>query len=361
MLSAMTPPRVIDCEGRWITPGLIDCHTHLVYAGDRAAEFEMRLARRQLRRDRRAGGGILSTVRARAKPTRKRWCGRHCRASTRCWRKASRPSRSSPAMGWKPPPRSASFAPRAASATSGRSGSDDVPGRPRHTAGIRRDRGSYIDHVIDEMLPAVHAEGLADAVDAFCEGIAFSPARSSGCSKRRASRLAGQAARRTALHPCTAPRWRRRSRAVGRPSRTRRRVRCQGDGEGRHRRGAAARRVLHAARNQGAAGRSVPKASVPMAIATDSNPGTSPLTSLLLTMNMACTLFRLTPEEALPASPVTRPGRLGATATSARSSLASGAISPSGTSSGPPSLSIASASIPCMPASGEASDEPACC
>ena len=57
-------PRVIDCEGRWITPGLIDCHTHLVYAGDRAAEFEMRLAGASYEEIARAGGGILSTVRA---------------------------------------------------------------------------------------------------------------------------------------------------------------------------------------------------------------------------------------------------------------------------------------------------------
>ena len=57
-------PRIVDCEGRWITPGLIDCHTHLVYGGDRAEEFEMRLAGATYEEIARAGGGILSTVRA---------------------------------------------------------------------------------------------------------------------------------------------------------------------------------------------------------------------------------------------------------------------------------------------------------
>ena len=56
--------RVVDCEGRWITPGLIDCHTHLVFAGDRAAEFEARLRGATYEEIARAGGGILSTVRA---------------------------------------------------------------------------------------------------------------------------------------------------------------------------------------------------------------------------------------------------------------------------------------------------------
>ena len=106
---------VIDCGGRWITPGLIDCHTHLVYGGDRAAEFELRLEGASYEQIARAGGGILSTVTAtRNADEDALGRGHPCRAWTRCWPKASRPSRSSPATGWKPPPRSASFAPRAA-------------------------------------------------------------------------------------------------------------------------------------------------------------------------------------------------------------------------------------------------------
>ena len=59
-----TPPEIVDCEGRWITPGLVDCHTHLVFAGDRAREFELRLQGASYEEIARAGGGILSTVRA---------------------------------------------------------------------------------------------------------------------------------------------------------------------------------------------------------------------------------------------------------------------------------------------------------
>ena len=75
---------VIDCEGRWITPGLIDCHTHLVYGGDRAREFEMRLAGASYEEIARAGGGIVSTRRRDARGERRRTCcAAPCRGSTR--------------------------------------------------------------------------------------------------------------------------------------------------------------------------------------------------------------------------------------------------------------------------------------
>ena len=76
--------RVVDCEGRWITPGLIDCHTHLVYGGDRAREFELRLAGASYEEIARAGGGIVSTVArdARSERGRTRRASR-CRGSTR--------------------------------------------------------------------------------------------------------------------------------------------------------------------------------------------------------------------------------------------------------------------------------------
>src|SRR6266478_4467155 len=110
----------IDCAGRWITPGLVDCHTHLVFGGNRAHEFELRLQGASYEEIARAGGGIVSTV-----------------AATRA----------------------ASEAELVASAL------------PPEADG---DKDRYIDLVCQEMLPAVAQAGLADAVDAFMEGIAFS-------------------------------------------------------------------------------------------------------------------------------------------------------------------------------------------
>jgi imidazolonepropionase len=74
---------VIDCEGRWITPGLIDCHTHLVHAGNRAHEFELRLNGATYEEVARAGGGIVSSVKACAPPAKMIWCARPCPASMR--------------------------------------------------------------------------------------------------------------------------------------------------------------------------------------------------------------------------------------------------------------------------------------
>jgi hypothetical protein len=116
----------------------------------------------------------------------------------------------------------------------------------------------------------------------------------------------------------------------------------------RHRRGAAARRVLCSARKAGAADRSLRRHGVPIAIATDSNPGTSPITSLLLTLNMAATLFGLTVEESHRRRDAEAARALGSSATSARSNAANGATSRSGTSNGRPSSSTASGSIRCM-------------
>ena len=96
-----------------------------------------------------------------------------------------------------------------------------------------------------------------------------------------------------------------------------------------------------------------------MAIATDCQPRLLALTSILLTINMACTLFRLTPEEALAGVTRNAARALGRDSDIGTIGLASGAISRSGTSNVPPSLPTASASIPSIPASGEASDEPA--
>jgi imidazolonepropionase len=170
----------IDCEGRWITPGLIDCHTHLVYGGNRAHEFEQRLAGVSYAEIARASGGIVSTVRATRQASEdelpmlalprldalideavttieiKSGYGLDLETERRQLRAARQLGRE-----------------RGVTVSSSFLGAHVVP------AEMADDRGGYIDAICDVMLPAIAAEGLADAVDAFCETVAFSPEETS--------------------------------------------------------------------------------------------------------------------------------------------------------------------------------------
>lgn len=292
---------IFDCVGRLLTPGLIDCHTHLVYAGDRADEFELRLEGASYSEISARGGGIVSTVNA--------------------TRAASHEQLFEQSL-----PRARQLAGEGVTTLEIKSGygldsksetkmlrvaamlGDELDLRVQKTflgahalpleyAGRSDD---YISLVCDEMLPAAHAEGLVDAVDVFIESIAFSVAQGERVFERaqqlglpvkahveQLSDLGGaaMAARHGALsvdhleylgtddvallaqHDCVA-------------------VLLPG-----------AFYVLReqqlpplaALREQGVA----------MALASDANPGSSPLYSLLLTLNMGCTLFRMTPAEAL--------------------------------------------------------------
>jgi imidazolonepropionase len=290
----------IDCAGRWVTPGLIDCHTHLVYGGDRAAEFEMRLQGASYEEIARAGGGILSTVKA----TREADEEALVRASL---------------------PRLDALLAEGITTVEIKSGYGlETAAEIRQLRAARRlcyerqvgiettflgahatppefsDSGSYIDHVIDEMLPAVHAEGLADAVDAFCEGIAFSPAeveRLFEAAHRFGLPVKLHAEQLSSLHGATL------AAKFGALSADHLEYADASDVAAMMKSGTVATLLpgaFYTLRET-----KVPpvdlfrKAGVPIAIATDANPGTSPLTSILLTINMACTLFRLTPEEAL--------------------------------------------------------------
>ncbi len=291
----------IDCGRRWITPGLVDCHTHLVYGGDRAHEFEMRLAGASYEEIARAGGGILSSVRATRAASEddlvasglrrldhllaegvttvevKSGYGLDAESELRLLRAARRLRRERDV--------------RIATTFLG------AHALPPEAGG---DRDAYIARVTDEMLPAIVAEGLADAVDVFCEDIAFSPEQTERVfAAARGHRLPVK------LHAdqlsngggaALAARW-----------------------------GALSADHLEHTDEAGAAAlaaagtvavllpgayytlretRAPPIAAfrrhgTRIAVATDSNPGTSPLTSLLLAMNMAATLFRLTVEECL--------------------------------------------------------------
>ncbi len=301
MPDGVEPEKSIDGGGRWATPGLVDCHTHLVFAGSRADEFERRLEGATYEEIARSGGGILSTVRA----TRA--------ASEHELVEASRP-------------RLKSLMARGVTTVEVKSGygldSDtelkmlrvarrlgDEEGMAVQTSLLaahalpsecQDDRGGYVRLICEEMIPAACQEGLVDAVDAFCEGIAFTPEE---CA--RVFEAAGEYGLPVRLHAdqlsdlggaALAARFR--ARSADHLEHT--------SGEGVR---AMAESGTVAVLLPGAAhflrDRSIPPVEafrdlgVPMAVGTDLNPGSSPLLDPLQAMNLACLLFGLTPEEAL--------------------------------------------------------------
>jgi imidazolonepropionase len=296
-----TDPAIVDCEGRWITPGLIDCHTHLVHAGDRAREFELRLNGASYEEIARAGGGIVSTVRATRAASEedlvaqalprldaliaegvttveiKSGYGLETKTEARQLRAARRLAEL-----------------RQVDVTTTFLGAHALP---PEAAG---DKDAYMELVAGQMLPTIAGERLADAVDGFCEGIAFGPeqiARVFGAARRLGLPVKMHADQLSNLHGAAlAARF-----------------------------GALSADHLEYTDEEGVAAMAgagtvavlLPGAfyflretrippveafrrhGVPIAVATDMNPGTSPLSSLLLAMNMAATLFRLTVEECI--------------------------------------------------------------
>jgi imidazolonepropionase len=293
--------RLVDCEGRWITPALIDCHTHLVYGGDRAHEFELRLAGASYEQIAREGGGILSTVRA----TRAASEDELSRSALRrldaliAEGVGTVEVKSGYGLDLATERKSLTVARRLA--------------KQRHVA-IRATflgahalppefsdkRDVYVAYVADTMIPKLAGEGLIDAVDGFCERIAFTPdeigrvfaaARRAGLPvKLHADQLSnsGGAALAAEFSALSADHLE------------------YADEDGL---AAMAKMGVVAVLLPGAyyvlKERHAPpvelmrKYRLPMAVATDSNPGTSPMTSLLLALNLAATLFGLTVEECL--------------------------------------------------------------
>ncbi|WP_242222075.1 imidazolonepropionase [Shinella zoogloeoides] len=291
----------IDCEGRWITPGLIDCHTHLVHAGDRAHEFELRLAGASYEEIARAGGGIVSSVKA--------------------LRAASEDDLVRETL-----PRLDALIAEGVTTVEMKSGYGlDTENELKSLRAARRiaeerditvrttflgahalppemngDKIAYIKKVVTEMLPAVAAEGLADAVDGFCEGIAFSTAEMTEvfeAAKAHGLPVKLHADQLSNLH--------------GAELAARYNALSADHLEYTDDAGAAAMAkagtvavILPGAFYFIRETKKPPvdlfrKHGVRMAVATDANPGTSPLTSLLLTMNMAATLFGMTVEECI--------------------------------------------------------------
>jgi imidazolonepropionase len=294
-------PGVVDCEGRWITPGLIDCHTHLVYGGDRAREFEMRLAGASYEEIARAGGGIVSSVAATRAASEdellrsalrrldaliaegvttievKSGYGLELSAERKSLRVARRLAEE-----------------RRVTVRTSFLGAHALP--PEYAAR----RADYVGAVADEMISALAREGLVDAVDGFCERIAFTPeeiarvfaaARAAGLPvKLHADQLSngGGAALAAEFGALSADHLEYTDEA----------------GVAAMARAGVVATLLPGAYYVLREKQAPPVAllrehGVPMAVATDSNPGTSPLTSLLLALNMAATLFGLTVEECL--------------------------------------------------------------
>jgi len=290
-----------DCGGAWILPGLIDCHTHLVFGGNRAAEFEQRLAGASYEEIARAGGGIFSSVRATRAASEaelldsaaprlqglmaegvttveiKSGYGLDLASELKMLRVARRLAAGHPVE-------------IATSLLAAHAVPPDFPGGAE----------AYTDLVVREIIPAAAASGLADAVDAFCERIAFSPGQTARVFE--AAKAAGLPVK---LHADQLS-------DLGGAALAARYGALSADhlehasAEGLRAMAAAgsvavllpgATYFLREVKHPDIA--AMRAAGLRMALSTDQNPGSSPARSLLLILNLGCTLFRLTVAEAL--------------------------------------------------------------
>jgi imidazolonepropionase len=288
-------------QGRLVTPALIDCHSHIVFGGDRAAEFEMRLNGASYEEVARAGGGILSTVTA--------------------TRAASEADLLTQALA-----RADQIIAGGAATIEIKSGygltiADELKmlrvaravgaARPLHVVTThlaahatppeyKSRSDAYIDEVVLPSLVQAHAENLVDAVDAFCEGIAFSPAQI-----ERIFKLAQELGLPVKLHAEQLSDLKGAVLAARLNALSADHLEYLGaDGITAMAAAGTVAVILPGAFYTLRESHLPPiaalrAAGVPMALATDCNPGSSPITSLPLVMNMACTLFRMTPLEAL--------------------------------------------------------------
>lgn len=290
-----------DCGGRWITPGLIDCHTHLVHAGNRANEFEMRLAGATYEEVARAGGGIVSSVKALRAASEDELVGQSLpRLDTMIAEGVTTIEiKSGYGLDLDNETKSLKAARRMGEErpVTVRTTFLGAHALPPEAAG---DKDAYIQRVARDMLPAIAAAGLADAVDGFCEGIAFSPeqiatvfqaAQNLGLPvKLHADQLSnlGGAALAASFGALSVDHLEYTDKAGA--------IAMAGAG--------SVAVILPGAYYFIRETKKPPidlfrGYGVKMAVATDCNPGTSPLTSLLLTMNMAATLFGMTVDECI--------------------------------------------------------------
>ncbi|SNS65948.1 MULTISPECIES: imidazolonepropionase [unclassified Azospirillum] len=298
---AFNPVAVTDCQGRWITPGLIDCHTHLVHAGDRAHEFELRLKGATYEEIARAGGGIVSTMRAtRAadeveliRQTLPRLDALLAEGVTTVEVKSGYGLSLGDELKMLRAARALADA-RPVSITTTFLGAHAVPPE------FADDHDAYIDLVCRKMIPAVAAQGLADAVDGFCEGIGFSLAQ-----VRRVFHAAKSQGLAIKLHAEQLSNLQGAALAASLGALSADHLEHVDEGAVRAMATAGTVAVMLPGAFYFTRDTKLPpidlfrRHGVVMALATDCNPGTAPLTSLLLAMNMGATLFRLSVEECL--------------------------------------------------------------
>ena len=289
-----------DFGGGWITPGLVDCHTHLVFAGNRAGEFEMRLQGASYESIARAGGGILSTVHAVRRASEDELFEQSLPRARALLRDGTTTVEIKSGYGLDlANERKMLRVARRIGESLGIGVRTTYLGAHALPPEFANDADGYIAHAI-EWLVALHEEGLVDAVDAFCEGIGFNPAQT-----RRMFEAASALGLPVKLHADQLSD-------------------LEGAGLVAEYGGLSADHIEHSSE---ASVRAMAKAGtvavllpgafhvlretvlppldalrahrVPMAVATDCNPGTSPLQSMRQAMQLACTHFRLAPEEAL--------------------------------------------------------------
>lgn len=300
-MDAPTSQQITDCGGRLLTPGLIDCHTHLVYGGNRAHEFEQRLQGVAYFDIAKAGGGIMSTVHATRAASESellasalpRLDGLLSEGVTTVEIKSGYGLDTATELKMLRTARELAIL-RPVTVKTTFLGAHTFP------AEYKENRQAYVDLVCNEALPAAAKAGLVDAVDAFCEAIAFSVAETEHVFK--AAKALGLPVK---LH----------AEQLSNLGGTKLAARYNAmsvdhieylDEEGVAAIAASGTAVVllpgafyYLRETQSPPVEALRRHKVPIAIATDLNPGSSPVHSLLAAMNMACVLFRLTPEEAL--------------------------------------------------------------
>ncbi len=293
--------RQVDLSGHLVTPGLIDCHTHIVFGGDRAAEFEMRLNGATYEEIAKAGGGIVSTVRQTRAASEQQLLDAAITRLDHMIREGVTAIEIKSGYGLELETEAKML--RVARQIGEKRKVDVVTsflGAHALPPEANGDKDAYIAKVCEVMLPAIATEGLADAVDGFCEGIAFSPTQI-----RRVFERAREVGLPVKLHADQLSNLNGAALAAEFHALSADHVEHTDENGAIAMAGAGTVAVLLPGAFYFIRETQKPpvdlfrKHGVRLAVATDCNPGSSPLTSLLLAMNMAATLFRLTVDECL--------------------------------------------------------------